>query len=447
MKAERLTRRDFLKLAGIASAGSVLAACAPATQQAPQASGETPQATPPSVEKVPITLWGWWDERMKIFDDAGKDLTAKDPTFQMKTEIFPFDDLWTKVYASVPAGTGPTLLKQKVGEYFKMIDKEMLVPYPEDKFPDAWLKEKYPYFNWEAYGRFVTPTGGMGAMLIYNKKMFTEAGLDPASPPKTIDEMIAAAEKLTKRDASGTITVAGFVPGLEFPPLDYLYQQGGNFIKKDGGKIVANFNTPEMEKAYTFLTDIATKYKVWEPGYLDWVTALGTGKAAMALGQAFVLGDIKSTYPDIASDFEIADPPTFSGKAEPYFGSKSEVLMLSVMKNRPEAEYNAAWQYLEYVLKERIDVQYAKIEILVLAPDRKELFDYPKVLENKDLAKLIAVLPKEYDPVQTTAEFQKLTDDVRDQVLLNGMTVKAAVEFGQTELTKLVEAGLLNHAS
>lgn len=39
---------------------------------------------------------------------------------------------------------------------------------------------------------------------------FKEAGLDPDKPPTTMAELKAAAEKLTKRDANGTITRSGF---------------------------------------------------------------------------------------------------------------------------------------------------------------------------------------------------------------------------------------------
>ena len=447
MSSKGINRRDFLRMSSLAGTAALLAACAPANPPtAPtQASAVQPTTAPPPPQKVLITLWGWWDIRMKIFDDAGKDLTAKDPNFEMKTEIFAFEDLFTKVYAAVPAGTGPTLLKQKVGEYFKMIDKEMLMSYPEDRFTDAWLKEKYPYFNWDAYGRYIVPSGGMGAMLIYNKKMFTEAGLDPENPPTTLDELMVAAQKLAKRDSGGNLTLAGYENGTEFPALDFLYQQGGNLVKRAGDKLASTFNSPEMEKAYQFLTELSTKYKVWEPGYLEWVEAMGTEKTAMGIGEAFALGDILGNHPDVYPNLALAAPPTFTGKVDPYYGRKSEVLMLSVMKNRPDIEYNAAWKYLEYILKDRIDVLYKKIEILNLAPDRLELFDYPQVKSSAILPKLIPVLPKEFDPVQTPDELQKLLDDVRDRIVLNGSTIKDALAYGDTEWQKILDGGLANH--
>lgn len=46
--------------------------------------------------------------------------------------------------------------------------------------------------------------------LFYNRALFREAGLDPDNPPRTLDELNAAAIKLTKRDATGRIRQLGF---------------------------------------------------------------------------------------------------------------------------------------------------------------------------------------------------------------------------------------------
>src|SRR5262249_39736727 len=45
-----------------------------------------------------------------------------------------------------------------------------------------------------------------------NTDMFTAAGLDPAKPPTTPDELWADAAKLTQLNADGSIKVAGFIP-------------------------------------------------------------------------------------------------------------------------------------------------------------------------------------------------------------------------------------------
>jgi len=51
---------------------------------------------------------------------------------------------------------------------------------------------------------YALPTAVRTLALFYNKKLFREAGLDPAKPPKTLDELVDAAKKTVKRDAAGT---------------------------------------------------------------------------------------------------------------------------------------------------------------------------------------------------------------------------------------------------
>src|SRR5437868_3720966 len=58
---------------------------------------------------------------------------------------------------------------------------------------------------------FAMPTTPASVALHWNRKLFREAGLDPNRPPKTIEELDAMAEKLTKRDATGQIVQSGFL--------------------------------------------------------------------------------------------------------------------------------------------------------------------------------------------------------------------------------------------
>ena len=49
------------------------------------------------------------------------------------------------------------------------------------------------------------PFNTSGPVLYYNKKAFTAAGLDPEKPPKTLDEVRAAAEKLKANGVSAPL--------------------------------------------------------------------------------------------------------------------------------------------------------------------------------------------------------------------------------------------------
>ena len=48
--------------------------------------------------------------------------------------------------------------------------------------------------------------------MLWNKAAFREAGLDPEKPPRTIAELDAYCEKLTKVDKRGRLTQVGIIP-------------------------------------------------------------------------------------------------------------------------------------------------------------------------------------------------------------------------------------------
>jgi len=76
---------------------------------------------------------------------------------------------------------------------------------PLDAFKPIWLE--ICRYRGTLYALPSTP---YTVALYYNRALFRAAGLDPDRPPRTIAELDAAAEKLTRRDASGRIVRLGF---------------------------------------------------------------------------------------------------------------------------------------------------------------------------------------------------------------------------------------------
>lgn len=99
-------------------------------------------------------------------------------------------------------------------------------------------------------------------MLIYNKKLFDAAGIK--SPPKTTEEMIADAKKLTKKDANGHLTQLGWAPTLYGGDYIgtwlsvYMTMFGGKLVDPSGKKITANCK--ECVQALQ-----------WETDFIKWV--------------------------------------------------------------------------------------------------------------------------------------------------------------------------------
>ena len=106
------------------------------------------------------------------------------------------------------------------------------------------------------------PFNTSNPMIYYNKDMFKAAGLDPAKPPRTFDEVQQFAKKLTKKDASGKVTQYGVsiaIYGWFFEQL--LAVDGGLFANNGNGRdaraTAAAFNSPEGIKILTWWKALA----------------------------------------------------------------------------------------------------------------------------------------------------------------------------------------------
>ena len=86
------------------------------------------------------------------------------------------------------------------------------------------------------------PWGADLSALFWNKTMFVAAGLDPNSPPATIEELREIAEKLTVFDAdSGEIQQIGFLPDFPRSHMDlYVRMFGDTWIAEDGSTVSVN---------------------------------------------------------------------------------------------------------------------------------------------------------------------------------------------------------------
>ena len=77
--------------------------------------------------------------------------------------------------------------------------------------------------------------------LFWNKDLFEAAGLDPNTPPKTLEELVQDADKLTKVGADGKIQQIGFIPDQAWGHTElYARMFNGFWYNDDGTQLTAN---------------------------------------------------------------------------------------------------------------------------------------------------------------------------------------------------------------
>ena len=138
-----------------------------------------------------------------------------------------------------------------------------------------WLAGFYPAFmaNSHADGKtWSVPFQRSTAIFYYNKAAFKDAGLDPDNFPTTWAELAEAAEKLTKRDASGQVTrwgikIAGDLGNAQWT-FGALANQAEQKLMNEAGTEVY-FNQPKTIEAMAFWRGLTTEYHATPGGRVE----------------------------------------------------------------------------------------------------------------------------------------------------------------------------------
>ena len=251
-----------------------------------------------AAQAVEIEYWQYvFETRVKAMDQLIAEFQKANPDITVKQVTFPYADYQTRVIAANMAGNGPDVLQLFYGWLDKFAAGGLLQPLPTDAFPhDKIESEFFPIVSAMKRGDdyYGLPTAVRSLALFYNKKLFTEAGLDPNNPPKTLDEYVAAAEKIAKHDASGNLTVAGST--LDMGGQDHqwwrevLIRQFGGTPYTDNDTKVA-YDSEAGIKALKFYTSLQLEKKIGAAGFMDeGQAAFRGGKAGMTIDGTFRLG-------------------------------------------------------------------------------------------------------------------------------------------------------------
>ena len=337
----------------------------PTEAVAPTAAAPEPTAAPeaPAGEVIGVkpvgdgnlTLWvaGNTPDIQKAFNEVIANFEKNNPGFKVTVEYIPWGDLSTKLTTALAGGVGPDVFMHGVAASAGFMSKDQiedLTPY----FSQLADKDDFLPNLIEAgtvNGKLaMMPVQVTNYMLIYRKDLYKEAGLDPENPPKTWDELLAAAEKLTKSDAMG-ITMAGLQMPTEGSDVEMAYApilrtMGGDILSADGK--TAGFNTPEGLKALQLYVDMFHKSKVSSltplPGDPN-VSLMGRGVVAQIISGQFDLADIKATDPKVYEQIGVALPPAGDSGKVSTMSSFSGFMMNKGSKNKDDA-----WTLLRHIV-------------------------------------------------------------------------------------------------
>jgi len=425
---------------------ALMSACAAPTPEPtkPAAPAPTqPPAAAPTTAAAPVEIEYWqyfYESKKNLVDQLIVEFQKQNPNIKVIHTTFPYEQYNEKVAASVPAGRGPDVINLYYGWLPKYIDSGYLAPLPEKDFPVAAIEKDFVPMVQIAKvdGKYYAlPTAVRNLAIFYNKDLWTKAGLDPAKPPKTFDELAEAAKKLTKVEG-GKMTVAGWRVDLSNQDHN-LYREilvrayGGVPQSEDHKKILWNA-TPAGYEAWQFLVDLTVKHKVSDPTIgQDGPTAWLAQQAAVMVSGSFYLGTAKSKATFNWGVFPMPAGP----KAQANFGSFWTHGITTKAAKDP-AKLAASVKFLQFLTSAEVMKKWTPA--IGELPARVEVLKDPTFANDPLLAPFLQTLPVSYASyfVDETAD-RKALMDAYDAVILKNADPKKSLDEAVQKVQKLFD--------
>jgi multiple sugar transport system substrate-binding protein len=287
--------------------------------------------------------------------------------------------------------------------------------------------------------RYMVPLSGQGFLIAYRTDLFREAGLNPDNPPRTWEELRAAAEKLTKRNGN-TITRVGFISNLEGYNVQqtfatFLIQAGGSLLSDDGRTIT--WSSPAGVKALQYMVDL---YHGAQPVAKDLHSytlpaaqqPLVTGQAAMALVETGVLNNIYLSAPDTMKN--IAIMPSLKDAQQGAFGGPGPGLFINKDSKHPDL----AWRFIKFMMDANTLKSYYSVTSGIPA---RSSFIKSDLVQKKPFLKQFIAAYSTFKPNPNVQNWVQIRDTLSRhlaQAMAQQVTPQAALDAAAKEAAPLV---------
>lgn len=284
---------------------------------------------------------GFMPQLVEAFNARGGD--------QASLQIIPGSEVIQKYGVAAAGGSAPDALSVDLiytpafaasGQLADITDWAKSLPY-FDKLSPGHVS--VGTFDGRIYG---LPLSAEASVLMWNKGLFREAGLDPEKAPTTWADIRAAAEAVTKL---GNERYGFYFSGqcggcniFTFMPL--VWASGGELFVDDGARVT--LNTPQMLSALNFYRGMVADGLVPAGAQTDsganFFGAFANGNIAISASGAFAIGALNSQYPDL--DYGVTFLPGQDGNWASFAGGDNIVITAGIS----EAKVKAVQAFMDF---------------------------------------------------------------------------------------------------
>lgn len=302
----------------------------------------------------------WWDtsdatNEAPVYKELIKEFNKTYPNVKINYQSVPFGDAQNKFKTAAAAKSGaPDIMRAEVAwvpefaslGYLYNLDNTDLTAEASDFLETPMSSTK---FDGKTYG---VPQVTDSLALMYNKKLFKDAGINEA--PKTWDEMKKAAATIESK----TGKKGAYLNPAGYYLLPFIYGEGGDLINVDDKKITVN--SPEAVAGVKIAQDLVKSPGFVKPPSTDAYTAMmkdfNNGNVAMIIQGPWEVKNVTDAKGFGGADnLGIAPVPAGSKRAGAPVGGHDYV----VWAGMDEAKAPAAIAFIKFMSSKESQVKLA----------------------------------------------------------------------------------------
>lgn len=223
-----------------------------------------------------------WEQ---VIQNANK---ANEGKFVIKKDTVPGDQINVKILSGVAASQAPDFGWGNVGRRKGWVKQGVVVPMDDHLKASGINLEDFTKGTLDLAkyeGKvYLLPLDAMSFQMHVNIGHAQEAGLDLNKPPKTNDELLTWADKMTKREGS-KVTRSGFLMtgsgGHNHTVWGIMFEQLGGKRISDDMKTVTLMNGDNARTSAQWVVDLFDKHKVASRDISDRYKAFGVGEGSL----------------------------------------------------------------------------------------------------------------------------------------------------------------------
>jgi multiple sugar transport system substrate-binding protein len=345
--------------AGTGGGASESAGASPGGGESP-AGGESPSgsgsAFQPPAGNVDLKLWNaFTGPDGNFFKQIVDDFNTENPNIKVTVETQPGAEYTQRLEAAASANQLPDVMALGYDQIPLLTEEGIIAPLDDFAQAGGYGPDQFPEAVWNASRwkdqQMGVPFDVHPMILFYNKKLFTDAGLDPESPPTDTASFEAAIKAVQdKTDADGLQMVASgpganFLVGLLWATL--FYQGGGQWTNEDFSQ--ATFNSDAGVQASTYLQHLVNDLDVKKVESDAELNAFLQGKNAMMFNGPWQLTAAQDALKD---DLGVALVPKFFGDGD---WAGSHTLHISPSAADGGDKQAAAYYFMDWFINHSVD--------------------------------------------------------------------------------------------